>query len=77
MRIVLSDDHRSHFPVGELYDGALVRPFECPERWDHVVAALDSAGFDDRTKPDAVDLDRVCRVHDPAYVAFLEEFWDD
>ena len=43
MRVILSDDHRSHFPAGELYDGALVRPFECPERWDHVVAALDAA----------------------------------
>ena len=77
MRVVLSDDHRSHFPAGELYDGALVRPFECPERWDHVVAALDATGLDDRTAPDGVDLDRVRRVHDPAYVEFLEEFWDD
>lgn len=77
MRVVLSDDHRAHFPAGELYEGTLVRPFECPERWDHVVAALDAAGLDDRTAPDPVDLDRVRRVHDPGYVAFLEEFWDE
>jgi len=77
MKIVLSDDHRSHFPAGELYDGALVRPFECPERWEHVVAALDVAGLDDRMAPDAVDLDRVRRVHDPAYLEFLEGFWED
>ena len=81
MRVVLSEDHRSHFPTGELYEGELVRPFECPERWDHVVAALDRAsrevvGFDDRTTPDTVDLDRVRRVHDPDYVDFLAGFWD-
>ena len=82
MRVVLSEDHRSHFPTGELYEGELVRPFECPERWDYVVAALDRvsrevAGFDDRTAPDPVDLDRVRRVHDPAYVEFLAGFWDE
>jgi len=81
VRVVLSEDHRSHFPTGELYEGELVRPFECPERWDHVVAALDRAsrevvGFDDRTTPDTVDLDRVRRVHDPDYVDFLAGFWD-
>ena len=81
MRVVLSEDHRSHFPTGELYERELVRPFECPERWDHVVAALDRAsrevvGFDDRTTPDTVDLDRVRRVHDPDYVDFLAGFWD-
>ena len=77
MKTVLSEDHRSHFPAGELDDGALVRPFECPERWEYVVAALDAVGLDDRLAPDAVDLDRVRRVHDPAYVEFLEGFWDD
>jgi acetoin utilization deacetylase AcuC-like enzyme len=33
-------------------------------------------GFDDRTTPDTVDLDRVRRVHDPDYVDFLAGFWD-
>lgn len=77
MRVVSSEDHRAHFPNGELYEGALVRPFECPERWDHVVAALDAAGLGDRTTPDPVDLDRVRRVHDPIYVDFLAGFWDE
>ena len=30
MRIIYSEDHRKHFPKGELYGGKLVRPFECP-----------------------------------------------
>ena len=56
MRVVLSDDHAAHVPTGELYLGELVRPFECPERWEHVVAALDAAGLEDRTPPDPLDL---------------------
>ena len=77
MQVILSDDHAAHFPAGELYDGALVRPFECPERWEHVVAALDAAGFDDRTVPDPVDLGGVTAVHDPVYVGFLRTCHDD
>lgn len=77
MRVVLSEDHLAQFPDGELFEGALVRPFECPERWDYVVAALDAVGLDDRTAPDLVDLDRVLRVHNPNYVEFLAEFWEE
>ena len=77
MQVILSDDHAAHFPAGELYDGALVRPFECPERWEHVVAALDAAGFNDRRAPDPVDLDGLTAVHDPVYVGFLRTCHDD
>lgn len=77
MRVVLSDDHAAHFPTGELHLGELVRPFECPERWEHVVAALAAAGLDDRTTPDPIDVAGVEAVHDPAYVEFLRTFWDD
>lgn len=75
MKVVLSGDHAAHFPAGELYLGELVRPFECPERWDHIVAALDAVGMDDRLAPDPVDLGRVGAVHDGAYVEFLRTFW--
>ena len=27
MRVICSEDHRKHFPKGELYGGELVRPF--------------------------------------------------
>ena len=45
MEIILSKDHLAHFPKGEIYDGQLVRPFECPERWDHIVNSLNKNGF--------------------------------
>ena len=42
MEIILSKDHLAHFPKGEIYDGKLVRPFECPERWDQIVNSLNN-----------------------------------
>ncbi|RZV43722.1 MAG: histone deacetylase family protein [Acidimicrobiales bacterium] len=77
MKVVRSDDHRLHFPHGELSDGELVRPYECPERWDHVVAALNAAGMTDVVEPEHLELDLLLRVHDPAYVAFLRTAWTE
>jgi len=31
MKTVFSDDHRLHFPQGELHGGEFVTPFERPE----------------------------------------------
>jgi len=75
MKTFLSETHRQHFPEGELYGGQLVRPFECPERWDYVVAALKDAGFDEFQEPGALDRQLVERVHDSKFVAFLESAW--
>lgn len=44
MPYVASTVHRRHRPRGELYCGELVAPFECPERWDHIVTARETAG---------------------------------
>ena len=75
MKIICSDDHHKHFPKGELFGGEMVRPFECPERWEHIVARLKSCGFDDFTAPDALDWTPVRKVHDGAYLNFLENAW--
>lgn len=75
MKVVRSNDHRLHFPGGEIYNGELVRPFECPERWDYVVAALDAAGLVDVVEPEPVD-DAILRaVHDWGYLEFLRTAW--
>lgn len=76
MKIVRSEDHRAHFPAGELSDGELVRPFESPERWDHVVTALDDAGLTDVVEPAPVADSLLEQVHTPAYVAFLRDAWN-
>ncbi len=76
MRYVRSDDHRHHFPNGELYGGELIRPFECPERWEYIVAALDDAGLVDVVDPLPLDHERMATVHTPRYLEFLASAWD-
>lgn len=75
MRYVRSDEHRLHFPEGELAGGELVRPFECPERWDYIVAALDDAGLNDVVDPLPLDEARVADIHQPGYLQFLATAW--
>ncbi|MCL4155286.1 UNVERIFIED_CONTAM: hypothetical protein GTU68_019309, partial [Idotea baltica] len=76
MKYVRSDEHRHHFPEGELSGGELVRPFECPERWDFIVAALDQAGLIDVVDPLPLDEARVAAVHEPRYLEFLSTAWE-
>ena len=73
---VASTVHRRHQPRGELYCGELVSPFECPERWDHIVTALDEAGFGEAVGPEPISIDTLHEIHDPAFVTFLSEAWD-
>jgi acetoin utilization deacetylase AcuC-like enzyme len=75
MRYVRSDEHLLHFPDGELSGGTFVRPFECPERWDYIVAALDAAGFRDVVDPLPPDRERIATVHTAPYLQFLETAW--
>ena len=76
MQTVLSKQHQLHFPEGELAGGKLVRPYECPERWDYIVKRLDQVGLTDRIDPADLDLSVVEQVHAPAFIRFLSEAWD-
>ena len=77
MLVVRSDDHLLHAPAGEVYGGRLVEPFERPDRWNSIVAALDAAGFTDVREPEPLDADSLAAVHDPRYVDFLRTAWDE
>ncbi|MDH4169821.1 MAG: histone deacetylase family protein [Acidimicrobiia bacterium] len=76
MKIVASPDHRLHHPAGELYEGDLVPPFECPERWDHIVAALEGAALGEVATPRPLPDTLLPRVHDERYLAFLSTAHD-
>ena len=69
-----SEGSRQRQARSELHDGALVTPFECPERMDLVLAALSKAAFEVRSSSD-YGLAPVLAVHDADYVAFLENCW--
>lgn len=77
MKAFASDVHRLHFPKGELSGGVFVRPYECPERWEHIHRALLRDGHVIAAPLDAPDPERLARVHAPDYLAFLATAWND
>lgn len=77
MKIARSNDHQAHFPRGELHNGELVRPFECPERVDYINAALSAAGMDDDLAIEPVEDDLLAQVHDAGYLEFLRTAWSE
>jgi len=76
MRTFCSETHARHFPRGELSGGELVRPFECPERWEYVRDALIARELDDIHAPGPIDSRALGRIHSPDYLQFLDEAWD-
>lgn len=74
---ISSTDHRLHFPEGELAGGKLVRPYECPERWDYIHQSLKASGHTDLREPDALDFTLVGKIHTGDYLEFLESAWAD
>ena len=77
MRTFFSEEHRLHFPQGELHGGELVTPFERPSRIEHVLRRLDERGFPAPQAPPACDLEPVRRVHDAGYLDFLASAWEE
>lgn len=77
MKVARSQAHRQHFPNGELYDGQLVRPFECPERVDYINDALAAAGLDDELAVEPVEDELLHQVHDAGYLEFLRTAWTE
>ena len=77
MITVYSEDHRLRAAKTELSAGELVPPFECPERMDQILNALKARGADDIRPPKDFGMAPLERVHDRAYLAFLETVWAD
>jgi acetoin utilization deacetylase AcuC-like enzyme len=77
MKTVHTDRHRLRDPRTELSGGELVPPFECPARVETVVARLREQGLGEILEPVEHGPEPVLRVHDPAFVRFLETAWSD
>ncbi len=74
MLVIASEVHHAHNAL-EISKGALVRSAESPERADMILSALDTGGHQ-ISEPRSADWDLLARVHDPAYLKFLEGAWD-
>ena len=75
MKTVRSSLHRKHFPKGELAGGELVRPHECPERWEYIISSLEEHGHQDMLEPQPLDMQVVRKVHSDAFLNFLQNAW--
>ncbi len=77
MRTFFSEDHRLHFPQGELSGGQFVTPYERPSRVEFVLGRLRERGFPAVEDPGAADLAPAARLLDPGFLRFLETAWDE
>jgi acetoin utilization deacetylase AcuC-like enzyme len=77
MKVVYSEDHRLHFPQGELYGGEFVTPFERPSRVEYILRELKRRKMADLMAPGKLDMKSVRKVHDREFLAFLENAWAD
>src|SRR5690349_10057223 len=75
MKVVYSEDHRLHFPQGELYGGEFVTPFERPSRIEYILRELKKRKMDDLMSPAKLDMKPVAKVHDKGFLEFLESAW--
>lgn len=77
MLTIYSEDHYLRNAKTELHDGELVRPFECPERVETILARLNTVGLGEIRAPKRFGLDPVARIHDPGFLEFLANAWED
>jgi acetoin utilization deacetylase AcuC-like enzyme len=77
MLTVFSEKHALRDARTELYGGKLVPPFECPVRAEHVLDRVREVGLGDIVAPRQFDIEAVTRVHDAAFIEFLENCWDE
>ncbi len=75
MLTVYSDKHKLRDAKTELYGGKLVPPFECPVRAENILERIGEVGLGDVVGPRDFGLDPVLRIHDEAFVKFLETCW--
>ena len=77
MKVVYSEDHRLHFPQGELYGGEFVTPFERPSRVEYILRELKRRKMDDLMAPGKLDMKSVRKVHEREFLDFLEYAWSE
>lgn len=77
MLTVYSEKHRLRDAQSELHGGTFVRPFECPERAEIVLARVKQENLGEVVAPKDFGLAPVLKVHDPDFVDFLEHCWEN
>lgn len=77
MKTIHSEEHRFHFPQGEISGGQFVTPFERPSRVEYILSELKDRGMADISAPDPLDMAPVRSIHDAGFLEFLATCWDE
>jgi len=75
MQTVYTDKHKLRDARTELFGGELVAPFECPVRAEYVLQRVNEVGLGAVHAPDEFGLEQILRVHDAAFIDFLQTCW--
>ncbi|MDG1940547.1 MAG: histone deacetylase family protein [Paracoccaceae bacterium] len=73
MKLIYSDDHKGHKGAMELRYDKLIPMSESPKRMNMILNALSDIGYNDIIEPTNHSLDIAYKIHDPAFVSFLEQ----
>lgn len=76
MLTVFSTDQLRHAGRGELHRGQLLPCFESPKRAQLILDELESRNLGEIIAPEPRGLEAVLRIHDAAYVDFLQTVFD-
>ena len=74
MRTVYSPKHHLR-AASELVGGLIVPSYECPERADIILDRVREMELGEVIGPQSFDLPHILAIHDPAYIAFLQNCW--
>ena len=77
MDIIYSEDHRKRASKTELYGGELLPPFECPERMDFILEAIEKTSLGTIHSPKDFGRDPITAIHDEGFVTFIETCWQE
>lgn len=77
MLAVYSENHVLRDAKTELFGGQLVAPFECPARVEFILDRLKSVNLGKIITSDNYGLEPIARIHDRAFLAFLENCWKE
>ncbi len=77
MLTVFSEKHALRDSKTELYGGELVPPFECPVRAEHILQRVKEVNLGQIIGPNHFEIEAVTRIHDAAFIHFLETCWSE
>lgn len=77
MKTVYSPDHRLQHGAAELFGNQLVPVYEKPARAEAVIARIREVALGPVVAPEDFGRAPLERVHEPAYVTFLQNAWDE